>query len=231
MKDIYTKLLLHMDGTDGSTTFKDETGKTVTANGNAQIDTAQYKFGGASGLFDGNGDYLTVPDSADWYFGAGDFTIDVWARFASSGGTYNICARKDASSNQWALNCQSNNIFFQEYIGGSLKINMWVDYAFSTNTWYHIAFVRTGNIFKIFINGTQVGSDYNNSTEIINLTSNLHIGTNISSDYKFYFNGWLDEFRISKGIARWTANFTPPSSPYNYYIPCGGVAIGSPMIF
>lgn len=82
--DTYTKLLLHCDGTDGSTTFSDNgvTGHTVTANGNAQIDTAQSKFGNASGLFDGTGDYLTIPDHADWNFGTGNFTIDAWIRFA-----------------------------------------------------------------------------------------------------------------------------------------------------
>src|SRR3972149_9214360 len=66
--DSYTKLLLHMDGANGSTTFTDEMGQAVTANGNAQISTAQSKFGGASGLFDGTGDYLSVPASADWDF-------------------------------------------------------------------------------------------------------------------------------------------------------------------
>src|SRR3990167_7740340 len=77
-----TSLMLHMDGADASTTFTDETGKTVTANGNAQIDTAQSKFGGAAALFDGAGDYLTVSGSADWDLGTGDFTIDFWFRSA-----------------------------------------------------------------------------------------------------------------------------------------------------
>ena len=76
-------LLLHCDGTDGSTSFIDSSssGHTVTAVGNAQIDTAQYKFGGASALFDGSGDYLTVPDSSDFNFGANPVTIDFWVKF------------------------------------------------------------------------------------------------------------------------------------------------------
>src|SRR3990167_5305793 len=78
-------LMLHMDGTDGATTFTDssDNAKTMTAVGNAQIDTAQSKFGGASGLFDGTGDWLTTPDSTDWDLGTGDFTIDFWIRFSS----------------------------------------------------------------------------------------------------------------------------------------------------
>ena len=82
--DSYTKLMLHMEGSDGSTTFTDEIGKAVTANGNAQIDTAQKKFGAASGLFDGTGDYLTLANSNDWSFGSGDFTIDFWVNHATT---------------------------------------------------------------------------------------------------------------------------------------------------
>ena len=73
-------LLLHFDGADGSTTFTDSslTPKTRTANGDAQIDTADSKFSGASGLFDGTDDYITTPDSADFVLGSEDFTIDLW---------------------------------------------------------------------------------------------------------------------------------------------------------
>jgi hypothetical protein len=80
--DAYTVLMLHMDGVDTCTHFLDSelTPKAVTAVGNAQIDTAQSKFGNASALFDGAGDYLSVPDSADWAFGTGAFTIDFWTQ-------------------------------------------------------------------------------------------------------------------------------------------------------
>ena len=79
--DSYTKLLLHMNGTDGSTTFTDdgETGHTVTANGDAEIDTAQKQFGTASGLFSGTG-YLSILDHADFDFGADNFTIDFYIK-------------------------------------------------------------------------------------------------------------------------------------------------------
>jgi hypothetical protein len=78
--DAYTKALLHMDGTDASTTFTDESGKTWTRSGDAQIDTDQYKFETASGKFDGSGDYVYTGDSADWDAGSGDYTVDYWAR-------------------------------------------------------------------------------------------------------------------------------------------------------
>ncbi|MDI6787615.1 MAG: hypothetical protein QME51_04520, partial [Planctomycetota bacterium] len=79
--DAYTKALLHFDGTDASTTFIDESGKIWTRYGNAQIDTAQSKFGGASGLFDGAGDYITTPDHNDFNLGSGNFTVDLRVRF------------------------------------------------------------------------------------------------------------------------------------------------------
>ena len=80
LDDSYTVALLHFNGADASTTFIDESGKTWTASGNAQIDTAQSKFGGASGLFDGTGDSITTPDHADFDVGSGDFTVDFWMR-------------------------------------------------------------------------------------------------------------------------------------------------------
>src|SRR5690606_37647124 len=78
--DPYTVLLMHMDGSDNGTTFTDECGKTVTAHGDVCTKTAEKKFGTASAYFDGNGDYLSVPASEDFNFGAGDFTIDLWVK-------------------------------------------------------------------------------------------------------------------------------------------------------
>ena len=95
--DSYTKVLLHMNGTDASTTFTDESGKTWTANGNAQIDTASYKFATGSGLFDGGGDYIDTPDNADFNFGSGDFTIDLQMRRNSSGVITKFAGQTDSA--------------------------------------------------------------------------------------------------------------------------------------
>ena len=77
-------LLTGFEGSDGSTTFADESpaGHPLTANGNARIDTAQLKFGASSGLFDGSGDFISIPDRDDFTFGAGDFTIETFVRFS-----------------------------------------------------------------------------------------------------------------------------------------------------
>lgn len=212
--DDFTKLLLHMDGSDASTTFTDEAGKTVTANGNAQIDTAQSKFGGAGGLFDGTGDYLSVPDSADWYFATGDFTIDFRVRFnsvASNAAFYNQYV--DGNNEIRLFWSQSAaQLILQNYTGGVATIDVRKAWSPSINIWYHVAVVRNGNNFMMFIDGTQIGTTDSDASEVTNFAAGIEIGrSDVGSSN---LNGWLDEYRISKGIARWTSNFTPPTAPY-----------------
>jgi len=226
--DAETKLMLHADGADTSTSFIDSelTPKTVTATGNAQIDTAQSKFGGASALFDGTGDYLNVSDSDDWNFGTGNFTIDTWVRFNTiKVGDNAIISQQTNGTN-----------FMQFYLWNNAGNNYWTILGYdkeitillqplssvATNTWYHIAFVRSGNTFYIFQNGTLVGST-TDASGFQDYTGKLTLGRNIGTDD---FDGWIDELRITKGIARWTANFTPPTTAYEYKTQiCGQVAV------
>jgi YD repeat-containing protein len=219
--DSYTKLMLHMDGTNGSTTFTDssQSPKTITTYGNAQISTAQSKFGGVSGYFDGSGDYLSVPDSSDWYFGTGDFTIDTWVRFNTLPTTgnqmYFINQRNGSTSTQEFYLTNSSGTYYLvygAYSSGSYIISVSATVDVSIGTWYHVALTRSGTSFRLFLNGTQVGSGATDSDAVPDSPSVFEIGR--WSGGGMYFNGWLDEFRISKGIARWTGNFTPASGPY-----------------
>ena len=203
--DSYTKLLLHCNGADASTSFIDETGKTVTAYGNAQIDTAQSKFGGASGLFDGTGDYLTVPNSSDFAFGTGDFTFDFNVRYFS------------IPAFSWFIGGSTGNNFDVWYAqsASSVKISLvGNEYLFawfpSVNTWYHIAIARDAGNLRVFVDGTQIGTTQ--SANINCPQDGVIIGSQFNHSY--FLDGWLDELRISKGIARWTANFTPPNLAY-----------------
>lgn len=230
MIDSYTKLLLHCDGADASTTFIDiALGKAITAVGNAQIDTAQSKFGGASGLFDGTGDYLTTPDHADWFFGTGDFTVDFWARFNALPGASSwmgLFGQYQAGTDYWNVGVYGANWGFVVRVGNVQIMSYLKAFTFVTNTWYHFALVRNGNNFYNFINGTLLDA-YNTDVDAMpNLTPVLVIGGN---GMDAPFNGWLDEVRISKGIARWTANFTPPTRAYNGV--GGGFSGGQPWIF
>jgi len=215
-QDSYTKLLLHADGANNSTQFPDKSlfTKAVTTNGNAVVSTTQSEFGGSSAYFDGTGDYLSIPDSDDWAFGTGDFTVDAWVRFAAfpvNGYLAPVfCQRVDGSNLTYFAFYNIGGTYYW-YIENNGAIVSQQTAAVSLDTWYHIAFVRTGNTFKIFQNGTQVGTDASYSSAFSNLAIQLEIGKYGASHF---LTGYIDELRISKGIARWTANFTPPSAAY-----------------
>jgi hypothetical protein len=213
--DSYTKLLLHCDGADGSTTFSDDSGngRTITRSGNTQIDTAQSKFGGASALFDGNGDYLSVADFAELDLGSADFTFDFWVRF-NSGGNQNFFSRQDNGSPTSYLYCgyeaATGGIRFRDYNADTINTT-WA-WTPSTGTWYHIAIIRYSNNVRCYVDGTQIGSAIACSGTFTARTTDLVIGGFTTA---YFLNGWLDEFRFSPGIARWTANFTPETVEYS----------------
>lgn len=217
--DSYTKLMLHFDGSDAATTFTDEIGNTITAVGNAQIDTAQKVFGTASGLFDGTGDYLTTPDNVDWSFGTGNFTIDFRVRFAATPGTLTfVCHWKDGNNFARFRIDGSKKLEMRFYIDGVEKGHYVMTSAWnvSADTWYHLAFVRNGATGLIFIDGvsqtlTETVAFGTNDTG--NIAGLLYIGQQGNADS--YLNGWIDELRISKGITRWIADFTPSTSAYS----------------
>lgn len=203
-------LCLNMDGEDGSTTFIDDTGKTVTATGAVEIDTAQSKFGGASGYF--NGGYLTVPDSADWYFDTGDFTIELWARWPANGNAIFACQDVDTS-----------NIWFFKYFSATPRLEVgvknagtwvldWHDVSWTPtdNVWHHLALTRSGNTFSIFVDGVQKGTT-TSSVSFPDFSVPLKIGQ--TSNWSAYTTtAHFDGLRIVNGSALYTANFTPPAS-------------------
>ncbi|MFZ2189017.1 MAG: IPT/TIG domain-containing protein [Candidatus Moraniibacteriota bacterium] len=214
--DSYTKLSLHADGTNNSTAFADSetTPKTVTANGDAKILTNQSKFGGASGYFDGTGDFLTVPTSADFNFGSGDFTVDWWEYRTSSTAGKPAIARDTTSSYQSFLfgYASGANLLIYMSSGGAWDVSVGRTLgAITLNQWVHLAVVRSGNTFYAFKNGVQTDT-WTSSLSLAANANPLSIGRyNNNKD----FQGYIDEVRISKGIARWTANFTPSTSPYS----------------
>lgn len=211
--DSYTKVLLHCDGSDASTTITDESGKSWTAGGNAQIDTAQSKFGGGSLLFDGNADYVYTADHADFTLGTNDFTVDFWVRFNQITYAALFTIYTDANNCILFYLYTDGNILLQSISGGSLALNVTQAWTPSTGTWYHVAAVRYGNVWRIFVNGNKLGNDVTDSRSIPDYTGGAAIGYRPANSAGS-LNGWIDEFRFSKGIARWTANFTPPTAAY-----------------
>jgi hypothetical protein len=213
--DAFTIALLHMDGTDASTTFTDESGKTWTANADAQLDTAQYKFGSASGLFDSVGDYVDTGDSSDFDFGTGDWTVDFWIRRNGTVAYPGIISTPVYTAGSgWFIGLGNSTNKF--YIGwdGVAKINGTTVVA--DTTWTHGAVVRYGNSVKLYVDGTLdvSGTDDCTGDSIDSDAGGAVIGRLFIDNDGFYYSGWTDEVRVSKGVARWTANFTPPTAPY-----------------
>lgn len=221
--DFYTVCLLHFNGTDASTTFTDESGKVWTAVGNAQIDTAQSVFGGASGLFDGTGDRITCPDSDDWQLDGGSassqWTIDLRVRFNvdPSADVQGFIQQRVDNNNYWGFYFLFDCLAFIVRSGGVTLVEMFASGTFNPNAsqWYHVAVVKNGvSGYKMFVDGVEVDSD-SDAITIPNFAGSIQVGRYMDeAGVTHDLNGWLDEFRISKGIARWTENFMPPPLAY-----------------
>lgn len=210
-------LLLHGNGTNGSTTITDNSPspKTVTAIGNAQISTAQSKFGGASIAFDGNGDYLSIANNASFAF-SGDFTIEAWGWLLAAPVGLDAFYLTDFRNGS-----AGNAGFAFGVIGSSGNARM---YAFASspnpgvdvkgtsivllNQWNHLAYVRSGTTVKMYLNGISQGAI---TTTFPQNATPLIIGARFTTTTE-YWNGYIDDLRITKDIAR--ANFTPPTAPF-----------------
>lgn len=211
--DQYVKLLLHAEGADGSTTFTDSSASahTVTAVGNAQIDTAQFKFGSSSILFDGTGDQVALDGSSDFAFGTGDFTIDFFIRRNASGEQILFDMRPPGGNGLYPLIYINSANALVYHTNSANRITQ--AGSVSTGVWHHIALTRANGVTRLWFNGGQSGGDYVDSNDYIVGASRPSIGGNGNNPAVSGFNGWMDEVRVSKGIARWTAVFTPPAAP------------------
>jgi hypothetical protein len=210
--DAFVSLLLHMDGSNASTTFTDSslTPKTVTPSGNAQISTAQSKFGGASALFDGTTDYISAGPDTSLDPASGDFTLEGWLRPSTQvqtiGGIFGFGAFT------MMLYIQGTNAVLEMSSNGSSNQIAATAFAVTLNTWQHFAIVRQGTSIKVYKDGVQTYSG--TFTGALNTSGKtLRIGWNGSTSAETY-TGYVDEVRLSKGVARYTAGFTPASGPF-----------------
>ena len=207
-----------------STTPADKNGThTITANGNAAYSTAQkssYNSSTKSVAFDGTGDYLSIPDSDNWNFGTGDFTIDFFVRFNAVTSTRTFFCQRDPGGGVTTLNFEylgtTKILQITVFVTGSYLLTFTAPFDPATDTWYHIAWVREDSAdaagsWGIYINGTRqtltkTSGNWNATLPNIGSTILLYIGqfslgTNL-------LNGYLDNYRVTKGTALWTANFT-----------------------
>jgi hypothetical protein len=198
------------------------TANTITTLGDAKVSTAQSQFGGASALFDGTGDKLTIPYSSDLTLSTTDWTVEYWIRIISQTGGYtNTVGMWDDTTGDGVAYYFSCNMYdttrsmgIQYFYGGTNSGPITFGSTLTTGTWQHHAFVKNGNTLTAYKDGTSQGTHDMTGRTIspsnqTNLTS-LKIGGLVSGGY---FNGYLDEIRISN-TARYTTTFTPSASAF-----------------
>ena len=212
-------LLLHGDGANGSTAITDSSfsPKTLTANGNAQISTALSKFGASSLAFDGTGDFITAPNSSDWDVGAGDFTLEMFVYVAALPSAYKriftICKPVIAANDDASINLEISNTNRMTFavVSAGTYYTASDPSVMTAGAWEHWAVVRTGTTLTLYRGGSSVGS-VGVSTLAVSFSASHELrigrwGSNTTRD----FAGNLDEIRFTKGTARYTGSFTPPS--------------------
>jgi hypothetical protein len=189
----------------------DQTAKNILETvGDAKVSTTQYKYGTASMYFDGTGDWLDVVENPIQRIGTGDFTIETWVYTTTDTGY--IFSKGFGAANGYAGWIQTGNVRIRFYDASGTQTNIiTTSNPISTNTWYHIAFVRSSNTVTIYVNGNSVSNG--SFSGDINSTSKLRIGANWDTA-PVPLNGYLDDFRITRGYARYTSNFTPPTSAF-----------------
>lgn len=199
---------LHFDGANGSSTFTDIKGSTWTrADSGTEIDTAQSKFGGASLI---NTRYIETPDASFANFGSGDFTIDFWLRFNVLTGFQSCYSRGYVGAGGMVVQTGSGDGKFNVYIGGSVICTE--ASAASAGVWYYYEINRAGSTVRIFRDGTQTASG--TSSANINAAAPTEFMGASGGGGINNINGWGDDFRITNGVARNTAGYTPPSSAF-----------------
>jgi hypothetical protein len=190
--------------------------------GNAQISTSVKKYGTGSLAFDGTGDYLIGPTSPAFELGSGDFTIEVWLYRTADSGQYDseiVSYGNPSTLNGWHFGLSGSSGGTQNRIQFGLNYSGYLVISTATiaaNTWTHVAVTRSGTSFKMFINGSQDGSATSSATPTITTTSRLYVGTGSydPGSVNRTITGYIDDLRITKGIARYVNNFTPPSAAY-----------------
>jgi hypothetical protein len=184
----------------------ERSGKTVTAYGDAQLSTTQKKFGTASLYLDGTGDYARCEGGTDFAF-SGDFAAECWIYPTSVTGNKYLFSLGTETTGRYNLALVSGVLTGNFYGSASTTFGG----SISTNTWSHIALVRSGSTISVYVDGTALGTTETNSSAIGN-TGQLTIGADTSGANTF--SGYIDEVRISN-ISRYTGTFTPATTQFN----------------
>jgi hypothetical protein len=201
---------------------------TVTANGNVQISSAQSKFGGSSALFDGS-DYLVIDENSQFNLGDGsNYTVEMWVNMNSFQGQADAprVISFQNSSSSWGLlvdpNNANGNLVWNNY--GTSSGDIIANNAITLNTWSHIALVKNGLRVSLYVDGTERGFRTDTNAMPNGNTRITIAGSTVQFAYQVFY-GYIDDLRITKGVARYTSNFTPPGPLFNI----GKINISKPI--
>jgi hypothetical protein len=214
-----TNTSLLLNGTDAGIIDKSQSVKSLTLNGDVKSSTAQYKFLSSSIYFDGTGDYLKTPSSGN-FLAEGPWTQEMWLRLAGTGGGQTVGpsfgggagAWNSSNGHQWLLYIHSSAGFLVQYYGTNNShntITIASSAPFTANTWHHWAVSWDGTTLRFFMDGTSV---HTTTSFTPNTMTATHTELGRMPDNSYYSQAYYSDVRITKGLARYTANFTPPTA-------------------
>ena len=189
---------------NGANVAQVRTPKTITAVGGTSVSTTQTKYGSQSIRLDGGADYLSISTNADFGFATGNFTVEGWYYLDDLVGTQQLFDfRAGLVSDLASTVYVANGGQLRYYTGGADRIT---GSTLSSTTWYHIALVRESGSTKLYVNGNQVGSTYSDANDY-GATKPLTVGSRYDGGNKL--GGYVDNFKVSKGSAKYTTTFIP----------------------
>lgn len=188
--------------------------------GNAQIDTTTKKYGTGSLKFDGTGDGLKLPFTPEFVFGSGNFTVECWVYVNSLSAARDVFNLNARATNGYASVRVSITTAGAVYLLCASADQTWINTSTTANStiatgnWYHIAAVRNGSSFNLYVDGVSK-LNYTSSATLHNYSSISFIGAENSSGSPItVMDGYIDDFRVTKGVARYTAAFTAPTAAF-----------------
>lgn len=200
--------------TNGSTPAGlDVIGKTATYRNNAQIKTDQFIFGGSSLYLDGVNDRVSFADSADWAMGLGDATWEAWVRREGSLGSNEIILSQSASFGGFVSAQMYSNVsdLFQVVASDGTNSYTGTSTTVASDTWVHVSLCRQGaNLYSSVAGTVSLVSSSLSGVTLLDSAGAMVLGAYTDADGSIHWKGWMDQIRITKGVARYTSNFTPP---------------------
>jgi hypothetical protein len=206
---------VHVKSTNAGIIDKAQRAENMILYGNTNSSTSQTKYLASSIYLDGTSDYIDLYSSGIANFGTGDFTIELWAYYNSIPGYVYLLETRNGTnsttncwslSHNWMNNTTNDRLQFAATAVGDL---LTANTAMPTGQWVHIAVARNGTSLKMFFDGVEVASA-TNSYDFNQNQIPIRVGARFSTE--FFFDGYISDIRITKGLARYTVNFTPPTA-------------------